>query len=87
MVEHLSSRWPGRLVAYFFQRRQKLAEAAMAERIRQITLFIPLLNRIFSCPPGAWLPRPEGILQAKRKAVRISCDFLGRSWYAPEGGD
>ena len=73
MVEHLSSRWPGRLVAYFFQRRQKLAEAAMAERIRRITL----LNRIFSCPPGAWLPRPEDILQAKRKAVRTKLRFLG----------
>ena len=78
MVEHLSSRWPGRLVAYFFQRRQKLAEAAMAERIRRITLFIPLLNRIFSCPPqGGWIPRPEGILQAKREAVRTKLRFFG----------
>ena len=77
MVEHLSSRWPGRLVAYFFQRRQKLAEAAMAERIRRITLFIPLLKRIFSYPPGAWLPRPEDILQAKRKAVRTKLRFFG----------
>ena len=78
MVEHLSSRWPVRLVAYFFQRRQKLAEAAMAERIRRVTLFIPLLNRIFSCPPGGWLPRPEGILQAKRKAVRTRAPFTFR---------
>ncbi len=45
----------------------------MAERIRRITL----LNRIFSCPPGAWLPRPEDILQAKRKAVRTKLRFFG----------
>ena len=61
------------VVAYIFQRKQKVAEAAMAERIRRITLISPLLNRIFSYRQrvGAYLDwSPEEILQAKRDADR-----------------
>jgi len=61
------------IVAYLFQRRQKVAEAAMAERIKRIALISPLLNRIFSYRHrvGAYLDwSPEEVLQAKREADR-----------------
>lgn len=59
------------IVAYIFQRRQKLAEAAMTERIKRIARISPLLNRIFSYRHrvGNFLDcTPEDILNAKREA-------------------
>jgi hypothetical protein len=61
------------VVAYLFQRKQKLAEAAMTERIKRIALISPLLNQIFSYRHrvGGYLDwSPEEILQAKRDADR-----------------
>lgn len=58
-------------VAYLFQRRQKIAEAAMSERIRHIGLISPLLNLIYSYRQrvGSYLERsPEDVLRVKRQA-------------------
>ncbi len=60
-------------VAYLFQRRQKIAEAAMAERIKKISLISPRLNMIYSYLQrvGSYLEwSPEDILKAKREADR-----------------
>jgi hypothetical protein len=60
-------------VAYAFQRRQKVAEAAMTERIKRIGLISPLLNSIYSYRHrvGSYLElSPEEVLRAKREADR-----------------
>ncbi len=60
-------------VAYLFQRRQKIAEAAMAERIKRIGLISPLSNLIYSYRQrvGGYLDvSPEEVLRAKREADR-----------------
>lgn len=60
-------------VAYLFQRRQKIAEAAMTERIKRIGLISPLLNTIYSYRQrvGSYLDMsPEEVLRAKREADR-----------------
>lgn len=59
------------IVAYIFQRKQKLAEAVMTERIKRIARISPLLNKIFSYRHrvGNYLEwTPEDILNAKREA-------------------
>lgn len=61
------------ILAYTFQSRQKVAEAAMAERIKRIGTMSPLLNKIFSYRQrvGNFLDcKPEDILSAKREADR-----------------
>ena len=61
------------VVAYMFQRRQRVAEVAISERIKRIGTMSPLLNEIYSFRQRAgnfleWTP--EQILSAKREADR-----------------
>ena len=61
------------VVAYAFQRRQKVAEATMTERVRRIGAMSPLLNKIYSYRQriGNYLEwSPDEILAAKREADR-----------------
>jgi hypothetical protein len=60
-------------VAYLFQRKQKVAEAAMGERIKKVGLISPRLNMIYSYRQrvGSYLEwTPEEVLRAKRDADR-----------------
>jgi hypothetical protein len=59
--------------AYVLQRRQRTLEAAMAERVKHISVLSPLINRIYCYRQrvGAFLDcSPEQTLDAKREADR-----------------
>lgn len=59
------------IVAYIFQRKQKVAECAMSERVKRIGLISPVLNKIYSYRQrvGSFLElSPEEILKSKREA-------------------
>lgn len=59
------------LAAHALQRRQKVFEAVMAEKVNHYGFLSPLLNQIFSYHfrVGDFLDRtPEAVLEAKRRA-------------------